>query len=202
MKPSEAVKVMATLAAAYPQRDLASETIEVYAHDLADLDAGVAAAAVERLRRTSRFFPTISEIREAAAELVLGAPPSTVAWRQALAFASHRHVWGDCPDCDGSGFVDVEREEMCHRCGSAGRVCVQPEEPLHPTVHEAYELTGDALFWRETPAAQLRKAFFEAYAEVKRTAILGIVAPPLPELVAGDRPLVAGELPMPELGKI
>lgn len=83
MKESEATVLVATLAAAFPRQQLAEPTIKVYAHDLVDLDAAAANAAIETLRRTSRFFPTISEIREATAALQLGAPEPMRAWEQA-----------------------------------------------------------------------------------------------------------------------
>lgn len=178
MKDFEAVQLLTTLKAAYPRHQLEQGTTEVYAHDLADMDAGLAQQAVERVRRTSRFFPTIAEIREAAAELVLDAPPPITAWGYAIAFANYKAVWEPCSECvDVSGFSDAEREVICEACRGQGRVNPTSPPPLHPTVAEAYALTADSLAWRETPSPKLRKAFLEAYEEVKRRAVLGIVVP-------------------------
>lgn len=81
--PSEATALLATLKAAYPRQPIEQATIVVYAADLADLDADRALQAVTNLRRTSRWFPTIAEIREEYAELTLGAPAPELAWELA-----------------------------------------------------------------------------------------------------------------------
>lgn len=83
MTIDEALELMGTLAAAYPRQELRDETLEVYARDLIDLDQKLAAEAVAHVLRSSRFFPTIAEIRDAAAELELDAPGPMEAWRQA-----------------------------------------------------------------------------------------------------------------------
>lgn len=51
---------------AFPQRDVPVETLRLYARQLDDLEEATAVDAVYRLIRTAKFFPTISEIREAA----------------------------------------------------------------------------------------------------------------------------------------
>ncbi len=84
MKRSEATALVATLAAAWPRQEICQATLDIYAHDLGDLDLGVAAQAVETCRRTLTFFPTIAEIRLAAAELQLDAPQPMTAWEQAV----------------------------------------------------------------------------------------------------------------------
>lgn len=202
MKQSEALKLLATLAAAYPRTALAQETIEVYAHDLRDIDAGLAAAAIERVRKSSRFFPTIAEIREAAAELSLAAPTPMEAWGLALERAAWRPVWGKCSLCpDACGFTDVEREVICSACRGEGKVATNQLPPLHPSVQEAMELTTDGLGWRNTETPQLRRAFLDAYADVKRRAILGFVAPH-PALERGQAQEVAAGVPLPQLGSL
>jgi hypothetical protein len=62
-----AVKVaLLQMRTAFPQREVPVETVALYARQLADLDEVAVIDAIERLIRTSRFFPTIAEIREAA----------------------------------------------------------------------------------------------------------------------------------------
>lgn len=51
---------------AFPQREVPVETLRLYARQLDDLEEATAVDAVYRLIRTAKFFPTISEIREAA----------------------------------------------------------------------------------------------------------------------------------------
>lgn len=192
MKASEALKLLATLKAAYPRQELGEETLEVYARDLADLDHEVAVAAVERMRKSSRFFPTIAELRESAAEIRLGAPPPRIAWGQVVAFVNHRPVWGPCPACDGSGFADIAFDVFCERCKGTCRIDTAPATPLHPEVDRARELVGDSHIWRTGDTLQLQRSFLAAYADVKAAAVAQLVAPP-PEL---DPPP-----PMLELGR-
>jgi hypothetical protein len=72
MTPPEAAKLVATLSAAYPRAAVTVETSRVYERMLADLDFDVATKAVARVIATSRFLPTIAEIRIAAAEVEHG----------------------------------------------------------------------------------------------------------------------------------
>lgn len=90
MTTSEAVALVATLAAAWPRQPIEQATLDIYAHDLADLDFGLAARAVESVRRSATYFPAIAEIRNAAAELRLDAPSPMLAWEQASG-RSDRH---------------------------------------------------------------------------------------------------------------
>lgn len=91
MKDSEARALVATLAAAFPRQDVPQVTFDVYAQDLADLDAVEASRAVASLRRSARWFPTIAEIRETVAEQQLGAPGPIEAWVNAQAPREERH---------------------------------------------------------------------------------------------------------------
>src|ERR1035437_9570061 len=84
MKKSEARALVATLAAAFPRQQVPQVTFDVYTGDLADLDFGVTEKAPTNLRRSSRWFPTMAEIREAVAELQLDAPGPMEAYAQAV----------------------------------------------------------------------------------------------------------------------
>jgi hypothetical protein len=72
MTKGEAAKLVAVLLAAYPAAKSTASTSEVYERMLADLDYPTANAAVERLLATSRFMPSIAEIREACMDLQHG----------------------------------------------------------------------------------------------------------------------------------
>lgn len=72
MTKPEAAKLVAVLLAAYPAARASSGTSEVYERMLADLDYPTANAAVERLLATSKFMPSIAEIREACMSLLHG----------------------------------------------------------------------------------------------------------------------------------
>src|SRR5262245_47204175 len=83
MNPSEATRLVRRMRACYPREPITEQTVMAYVHYLADLDAELAQQAADRVCRTSRFFPTIAEVREAYAELMLAAPSPMAAWMQA-----------------------------------------------------------------------------------------------------------------------
>lgn len=72
MKRSESAELVMTLLAAYPAAKTTASTSQVYETMLSDLDVKEARGAVMKLIATSRFLPTIAEIRSAAAEQTLG----------------------------------------------------------------------------------------------------------------------------------
>jgi hypothetical protein len=66
MTPAEASMLVFTLFAAYPSRDeRRKDTIELYERMLVDLDCAAANGAVARLIQSSKFLPTIAEVRQA-----------------------------------------------------------------------------------------------------------------------------------------
>lgn len=91
MKTSEAMKLVAVLKGAYPRQPTDEGTAEVYLAFLADLDYEAANDAIRRLIQTSRFFPTIAEIRGEVAELACGLPSVT----EATALVLERHRLSD-----------------------------------------------------------------------------------------------------------
>jgi hypothetical protein len=66
MTKSEVSKLVYMLFSAYHSKEPQDATIELYEQLLLDLPAEPAKAAVLRLLQTSRFRPTIAEVREAA----------------------------------------------------------------------------------------------------------------------------------------
>lgn len=76
-------KLWTVLTSAYPTFQTPAATIEVYYRALADLPAEIVEAAILDAVSKSKFFPTIAEIRDAAARLALGTmtqPPALEAW--------------------------------------------------------------------------------------------------------------------------
>jgi len=65
----EILTILFKLSAAYPRSDLEAETIAVYVEDLRDLNARDLSQACRNIRRSSKFFPSIAEIRSEAAKL-------------------------------------------------------------------------------------------------------------------------------------
>ncbi len=70
MTTVEVRKLVAMIFAAFPGTRSSPATAEIYERMLLDQDSAIAAAAVERLLATSKFMPTIAEVREAC--LVVG----------------------------------------------------------------------------------------------------------------------------------
>src|SRR5690349_9625631 len=73
MRRSEAAQIVAMLVAAYRDKSVTEATVEVYETMLSDLDFEACKAAVTRVIATSKWFPTVAEIRHAAASERLGA---------------------------------------------------------------------------------------------------------------------------------
>lgn len=73
------------LAMQYPRYELTPDTIRVYLKQLADIPAPAAVAAMERVGKTSTFFPAVAEIREAVASRALGATDTPeAAWAEVI----------------------------------------------------------------------------------------------------------------------
>lgn len=74
MKKSEATALVAVLVGSYPSARIENPdaTCNAYVTHLVDLEYDAVAAAITRLIRTSKWLPTIAEIRQATAELNAG----------------------------------------------------------------------------------------------------------------------------------
>lgn len=89
------------LFAAYPFREgkVSEMTIRVYLQDLADLPLDDVVDAMNRLRRTSKWLPSVAEIREVVAEDACGLPTEDEAWSliRACLAKPHGEAW-NLPD--------------------------------------------------------------------------------------------------------
>ncbi len=72
MTREECWKIIGLLFTTYPSANLDVKHAEAYASAIIDLPVAAASAAIDRLRRTKTFLPSVAEIREAAADIVLG----------------------------------------------------------------------------------------------------------------------------------
>lgn len=85
MTEREVAKLVAILIAAFPASKITVESSAIYERMLADLDYPAANAAVERLLATSKWLPTVAEIREATLTLYAGeVRPGGEAWGSVL----------------------------------------------------------------------------------------------------------------------
>ncbi len=63
MTPAECAKILSLLTAAYPRFEVSDGTIAVYTECLADSEFGETRLRALQLIRTSKFFPTVAELR-------------------------------------------------------------------------------------------------------------------------------------------
>lgn len=103
MTPSAALKLVAKLKAAFPRANVGPDTLQVYAESLLDIDQGVAEDATLGLIATSRFFPTIAEIRERVAVSQTQLDDAGTAWRNVLRVVSR---WGRYNQTAAMGALD------------------------------------------------------------------------------------------------
>ena len=92
MTRNEAISLMGVIAATWPQAVVSEDTVNAYATFLSDVEYQDAFAAIGRLSGTSRWMPSVSEIRETAAELKLGLPSAFIAWEQFVSRQQDRHA--------------------------------------------------------------------------------------------------------------
>jgi hypothetical protein len=83
MTELEAKKLLYVLESAYPRAEFAAGTAQLYAQMLGDLPYEVAKTAVMRLIATSKWLPTIAEIRQMCAETVNPLLSAEDAWIEA-----------------------------------------------------------------------------------------------------------------------
>lgn len=97
MTKDEAGKIVAVLFASFPSATLERKHVDAYMSALIDLDAKVAGEAVDRLRRTATFLPSISEVRKTAADIQLGPQRSGEQAYAIVLEAVRRHGWPEAP---------------------------------------------------------------------------------------------------------
>lgn len=74
--------LLSDLKRAYPRETITGDRLALYHRELVDLPPAVLAQAVSVVIRTSRYFPTVAELRAAAAEFALGLPTEADALAQ------------------------------------------------------------------------------------------------------------------------
>lgn len=84
MTETEAKKLLYVLEGAYPRNPFTEASARVYSQMLADIPYAVASEAVRRLMATSKWLPSVSEIRQMCAELMEPVPSAEDAWLEAM----------------------------------------------------------------------------------------------------------------------
>jgi len=102
-------RMMVVLSAAYPRHEVTADTGRVYAELLHDIPDDVLLAAAKQNATTSKWFPSVAELREAAGNIVAlsrGIRTAEEAWLQVQA-AMREYGWYG--QSDGAGGWCVPR---------------------------------------------------------------------------------------------
>src|SRR5690606_12797470 len=101
MTRAEAAELVAVLSSAYRAQGITEATCQVYETMLADVGSAAAQRAIARLIATSRFMPTIAEIREAVLEVERGPLRRGVeAWGDVLEAIRRVGAYNPAPEFD------------------------------------------------------------------------------------------------------
>jgi hypothetical protein len=147
----EARTLVAALKAAFPRQPVEEETVAVYVQMLRDLPTTDGQQAVEALLKRSRFFPTISEIREAVLDVWLPLPTPVQAWE-----------------------LVEEAGRIAMREGRPGEDDGLMRSALPPLVWRALRAVGGELGYRYSENVNaLRAQFLRVYAELRESAVAG-----------------------------
>lgn len=149
-------ELIADLKDAFPRQRVSEATFEVYVRELTDVPADVLAVTVRELVRSSEFFPSISAIRQAAAERTLTLPSEA----EALTQIEARMKWALDQRIQGDEHVDPP--------------------PVHPLVREALDHVGG---WHAIRAAEraevVRGQLLRIYRDLRAEAVRGAQVGPL-----------------------
>jgi hypothetical protein len=151
----EALAIATMMIEAYP-REVKPETLKAYALHLADLDRGAAGRAVKALVATSKWLPTIAEVRACVARASLPAAPSVgEAWAEAMGLMASIGSYG-APGSRGNPYVN----RTLRLCGRWADVCQEDTAWLRKRfvdlyadvvtrAEEAVQVTGALPAWLE-----------------------------------------------------
>jgi hypothetical protein len=138
MTNQEAYRLVGVLFASYPLAKFTNQNADAYAGSLADLPLDKATQAIERLRRTSKFLPTVSEIRECCSDLSVGSRRTgSEAW-DTLQKAARRWGWQRPPK-----ITDTKMEHAIGVLGGWVAVCsitIDAEMSARARFIEAYDM--------------------------------------------------------------
>lgn len=142
--------VLAVLASAFPANKVSSETIKIYQLTLHDIPVDVLENACLHLVATNKFFPTVSEIRDTAHNIMLGMhkiPSAFEAWEE------------------------VQRQISL--CGDYYRYQIVARKPeySHPLVEKAVSIMGYRQLCESENLVADRAHFFKVYESLFQRAV-------------------------------
>lgn len=167
MEKSEVLDLVGALRDRFPRqsKDFGARNAQAYCEDLVDLNYSAALVAVRTLAATVDWFPSIAEIRKAAAEHLNPSPDVDQAWCDALKYGN-RIGWGNHREYD----IETGKPKPLALCD------------LHPAVTAAVEgLGGWKELGRSTNQEIDRAHFLKLYATTRDRHLKEAVARPLIE---------------------
>lgn len=169
--------VLAVLAAAFPANKISAETIRVYQLTLQDIPVEVLQASALHLVTTNKFFPTVSEIRDAAHSIMLGVnriPTAFEAWE--------------------------EVKQQIALCGDFYRyqIVMRRPEYSHPLVEKAVAIMGYRQLCESENTMVDRAHFFKVYEGIFQKAMADLKMLPSVKQVSEQYQVEDGKL---ELGE-
>lgn len=148
--PKKITQAMAILTAAYPNNKVTAETIRVYQLTLQDIPEDVLEQAILHITTTTKFFPTVAEIRDAAYIIMVGTnkiPSAYEAWK--------------------------EVQDQIAKCGDYYRYDDSAHVPeySHPLVEKAVSIMGYITLCESDNIVADRAHFFKVYESLYARAV-------------------------------
>jgi hypothetical protein len=138
MTREDAGKIVSVLFSTYPNTTVERRHADAYISGIIDLAADAAGRAVDRLRRTSKFMPSVSEIREAVVDLTVGSRRTGVEAWETLQQATRRWGWQRQPK-----ITDPKMERAINVLGGWVAACsltIDAEMSARARFIEAYDV--------------------------------------------------------------
>ena len=150
MADSDVMRILGVLAAAFPNNKVAKATMDVYKLTLADIPADVLESATLQLITTAKFFPAVSEIRDAAHSIMLGLnkiPSAFEAWE--------------------------EVQTQISLCGDFYRYQIASQVPVYsnPIIEQAVKIMGYRVLCESENIVADRAHFFRVYESLFNRAV-------------------------------
>ena len=144
------MQVLAVLTAAFPANKVGPETLKIYSLTLSDIPLDVLEAATLHIITTAKFFPAVSEIRDAATAIMLGLnkiPSAFEAWE--------------------------EVQEQISKCGDYYRyqIAAQVPEYSNPIIAKAVDVMGYRVLCESENIVADRAHFFRVYESLFNRAV-------------------------------
>ena len=189
MSKQAVIKGLAMLSAAY-MKEIPDQTIALYVSGLCEIDDGLLLGSIEDIIVTSKYFPTIADIRDGAVARALPAgraPTKESAWHEvttAIKTVGHVQVtYPDCDRCRNSRLVVYETDtagvERYGRCHCVLDLPAAMPDWSHPMIGETVVKIGgynSLTSLSDRGLSSARSRFFDVYQQAISRVTMSIYA--------------------------